>query len=89
MQNLYQTFEEENPEQSDHHQEMRRIIVVENKIKDVSEEIIVGCLRLNSSPIKDSLAGFCMAWKMCYVQKLHSVGQVHFQISLITYYKRI
>uniref|UniRef100_A0A7M5WVD3 Uncharacterized protein n=2 Tax=Clytia hemisphaerica TaxID=252671 RepID=A0A7M5WVD3_9CNID len=75
MHNLYKTFEEENPDPSSHHQEVKRIIEIEHKIKDVFDEKTVGCMKLNSTPIKDSLAGFCMAWKMCYVQKLHNHGK--------------
>ena len=76
MLNLYKTFEEENPDPCDHHNEMKRILAVENKIGEIPQEIIVCGAYLNPSPIKDSFTGFCMAWKMCYVQKLHNVGKV-------------
>lgn len=56
---------------------MKRILSIETRIHDTFDEMTVGCMKLNSSPIKDSLSGFCKAWKMCYVQKLHSSGKVY------------
>ena len=78
MHNLYQTFEDQNPSMNSHHHEMKRILGIETRINDTFDEMTVGCMKLNSSPIKDSLSGFCKAWKMCYVQKLHSSGKVFF-----------
>ena len=76
MRNLYQTFEKQNPDAGPHHLEMQRILSIESRIQNIVDEMTICCMKLNSSPIKDSLSGFCKAWKMCYVQKLHSSGKV-------------
>lgn len=76
MNSLYKTFEEEKPDVSIQHEELQRLLTIEGKIKAIENEMIIEGIVLDSSPIKDSLLGFCVAWKMCYVHNLHNIAEV-------------
>ena len=76
MNALYKEFEEEYGELDYHHQEVKRLVEIEGKIKTIESEIKVNAIVVNTIPVKDSLIAFCVAWKLCYVQKIHQVAQV-------------
>ena len=76
MNALYKEFEEEYGELDCHHQEVKRLVEIEGKIKAIENEIRVNAIVVNTIPVKDSLIGFCVAWKLRYVQKIHQVAQV-------------
>ena len=76
MNALYKEFEEEYGELDYHHQEVKRLVEIEGKIKAIENEFRVNATVANTIPVKDSLIGFCVAWKLRYVQKIHQVAQV-------------
>lgn len=80
MNGLYSAFEKEETDTDTHHKEVQHIIDIERQICDIDDEIDIDVIVFDTTLIKDSLCGFCSAWKMCYVQKLHQVAKVNFSL---------
>ena len=76
MNSLYTSFEEEKTDIEVHHKEVRYIIDVERQIREIDDKVNIDAIVFDTTLIKDSLCGFCSAWKMCYVQKLHQIAKV-------------
>lgn len=83
MNALYKEFEEEYEELDYHHEEVKRLAEIEGKIRAIENEIRVNAVVVNIIPVKDSLIAFCVAWKLCYVQKIYQVAQVRLHFSLL------
>lgn len=75
MNTLYTLLEEEKPDLESHHVEVQRLVKIERNIQNIANQVNIGSIVLETTPIKESLSGFCLAWKMCYVQKLHHVAK--------------
>eukprot|EP00794_Sanderia_malayensis_P000407 gene407-1042_t len=71
LQVLFAAFVETNPGLSAFHREVERLQAIEQDLMSVSDHINLGPLLLKTAPIKDSLFGFAVAWKICYAQSLH------------------
>lgn len=83
MNGMYKKFDDEQPDVDLQHTEVERLLGVEEKINAISDEVGVKGVVLDLTPIKDSLSGFCTAWKMCYVHKLHSFAEVKLRLLLL------
>ena len=55
---------------------MAYILDVERQVVEIEDIVNIDVIVFDTTLIKDSLCGFCAAWKMCYVQKLHQIAKV-------------
>lgn len=76
MHTLYQAFVESDPGTSAFKQEVERLQSIEQDVLGIPERLNVGSVCLNTSPIKDSLHGFAVAWKMRYSTQIHEEAKV-------------
>jgi len=55
---------------------VERFLRVENQIDKAPMKLIVGPIILETSPIKNALHGFALAWKAKYAEVLHEEAKV-------------
>lgn len=78
MHALYQAFVESDPGTTMFKLEVERLQSIEQDVLEIPGQLTVGSVCLNTSPIKDSLHGFAVAWKMRYSTQLHEEAKVGF-----------
>lgn len=80
MHALYQAFVDTEPTTAEFKGEVNRLQNIEKDIIAIPNLLTVGSISLNTSPIKDSLHGLAVAWKMKYSTELHEEGRVSVHI---------
>ena len=78
MHALYQVFVDNDPGTTMFKLEVERLQNIEHDVLEIPGQLMVGSVCLNTSPIKDSLHGFAVAWKMRYSTQLHEEAKVSF-----------
>ena len=73
---LFKAFVEANPGTHAFHREVDRLQKIEQDLLSVPKVLHLGSISLNTIPVKDSLHGFAVAWKVCYAQPLHDSAKV-------------
>lgn len=76
MHALYQVFVDNDPGTTMFKLEVERLQAIEHDVVEIPDRLMVGSVCLNASPIKDSLHGFAVAWKMRYSTQLHEEAKV-------------
>ena len=76
MHALYQVFVDNDPGTTMFKLEVERLQAIEHDVLEIPDRLMVGSICLNTSPIKDSLHGFAVAWKMRYSTQLHEEAKV-------------
>ena len=76
MHALYQVFVDNDPGTTMFKLEVERLQNIEHDVLEIPGQLMVGSICLNTSPIKDSLHGFAVAWKMRYSTQLHEEAKV-------------
>lgn len=76
MHALYQVFVDNDPGTTMFKLEVERLQNIEHDVLEIPGQLMVGSVCLNTSPIKDSLYGFAVAWKMRYSTQLHEEAKV-------------
>ena len=76
MHALYQVFVDNDPGTTMFKLEVERLQNIEHDVLEIPGQLMVGSVCLNTSPIKDSLHGFAVAWKMRYSTQLHEEAKV-------------
>ena len=76
MHTLYQAFVEGDPGTSAFKGEVERLQQIEQDVLAIPDRLDVGSVSLNTAPIKDSLHGFSVAWKMRYSTQIHEDAKV-------------
>lgn len=76
MHALYQAFVDSDPGTTMFKYEVERLQSIEQDVLEIPGRLTVGSVCLNTSPIKDSLHGFAVAWKMRYSTQLHEEAKV-------------
>ena len=78
MHALYQAFVDMEPSAAEFHREVKRLQSIEKEICAIPDLLIIGSVCLNTTPVKDSLHGLAVAWKMKYSTELHEIAKVLF-----------
>lgn len=76
MHALYQAFVESDPGTNMFKLEVENLQSIEQDVLGIPDRLNVGSVCLNTSPIKDSLHGFSIAWKTRYSSQLHEEAKV-------------
>lgn len=76
MHALYQVFVDNDPGTTMFKLEVERLQAIEHDVVEIPDRLMVGSVCLNTSPIKDSLHGFAVAWKMRYSTQLHEEAKI-------------
>ena len=76
LQVLFKAFSDANPGLLAFHREVERLQKIELDLVSTPDKINLGPLVLSTLPVKDSLYGFAIAWKVCYAQPLHESAKV-------------
>ncbi|XP_068697910.1 dynein axonemal heavy chain 8-like [Montipora foliosa] len=76
MHALYQSFVDSDPGTTMFKLEVERLQSIEQDVLEIPNRLTVGSVCLNTSPIKDSLHGFSVAWKMRYSTQLHEEAKI-------------
>ena len=84
MHALYQSFVDSDPGTTMFKLEVERLQTIEQDVLEIPGRLTVGSVCLNTSPIKDSLHGFAVAWKMRYSSQLHEEAKVFFFPVVVT-----
>ena len=77
MHALYQAFVESDPGTNMFKVEVESLQSIEQDVLGIPDRLNVGSVCLNTSPIKDSLHGFSIAWKTRYSSQLHEEAKVY------------
>lgn len=72
----YQEFMQSEPGIGTIEREVERLLRVETQILKIPTNLVVGPIILETSPIKNALHGFSMAWKAKYAEVLHEEAKV-------------
>lgn len=56
--------------------QVERLLRVETQLLRIPKNLVVGPIILDTSPIKNALHGFSMAWKARYADVLHEEAKV-------------
>ena len=83
MHALYQVFVDNDPGTTMFKLEVERLQNIEHDVLEIPGQLMVGSVCLNTSPIKDSLHGFAVAWKMRYSTQLHEEAKVCYKVIVI------
>lgn len=76
MHALYHSFVESDPGTSRFRAEVENLQKIEENVHGIPNMLVVGSVCLNTAPIKDSLHGFAVAWKLRYSTQLHEEAKV-------------
>ncbi|XP_028415382.1 dynein heavy chain 8, axonemal-like isoform X2 [Dendronephthya gigantea] len=76
---LYQAFVDTEPSTAEFHREVERLQSIEQDIFAIPDLLIIGSVCLNTTPVKDSLHGLAVAWKMKYSTELHEIAKADLQ----------
>lgn len=76
MHALYHSFVESDPGTSKFKEEVENLQRIEENVSGIPNMLTIGSVCLNTSPIKDSLHGFAVAWKLRYSTQLHEEAKV-------------
>lgn len=63
--------------------EVERLLRVETQILRIPTNLVVGPIILETSPIKNALHGFSMAWKAKYASVLHEEAKVNSSTNIV------
>ena len=76
MHALYQAFVDTDPSTAGFRGEVDRLQSIEKEIYAIPDLLTIGSVSLNTTPVKDSLHGLAVAWKMKYSTELHEIAKV-------------
>ncbi|XP_048577711.1 dynein axonemal heavy chain 8 isoform X3 [Nematostella vectensis] len=76
MHALYHSFVESDPGTARFKEEIEKLQAIEEDVLGIPERLGIGSACLNTSPIKDSLHGLSVAWKMRYSTQLHEEAKI-------------
>lgn len=76
MHALYHSFAESDPGTDRFKEEVENLQQIEENVLSIPDRLTIGSVSLNTSPIKDSLHGFAVAWKLRYSTQLHEEAKV-------------
>lgn len=76
MHALYHSFVESDPGTNKFKEEIENLQNIEVNVSSIPDMLKIGSVCLNTSPIKDSLHGFAVAWKLRYSTQLHEEAKV-------------
>ena len=76
MHALYQAFVDTEPSTAEFRSEVDRLQSIGKDIFAIPDLLTIGPVSLNTTPVKDSLHGLAVAWKMKYSTELHEVAKV-------------
>ena len=88
MHALYQVFVDNDPGTTMFKLEVERLQNIEHDVLEIPGQLMVGSICLNTSPIKDSLHGFAVAWKMRYSTQLHEEAKVCYKVIVVFVWRR-
>lgn len=87
MHALYHSFVESDPGTDRFKEEVENLQRIEENVLSIPDRLTIGSVSLTTSPIKDSLHGFAVAWKLRYSTQLHEEAKVSGCISRYFYNK--
>ena len=67
----YALFMRTNPSLEAFENELRKYMDLENEIMSADPLCLIGCISLDSSPVKDSLRSEAIAWRFQFAHNLH------------------